>query len=141
MTGDELPPTEAELRDAEALARALEHGEPGPLDALGAAQLLRASRGELSELRQRAVLEHVWRSRRSWRIVLMGAVAAAAACLFFLAQAQAPARLPDPPIQLLRAQLAAARPGAPAEAQLDAEMAGYRRQVFAALERRYGGVR
>src|SRR4051812_26490489 len=63
MKEEEKLPTEAELREAELLRRALE--EPaapgrdlGPVDdALGAASLVRASReGALSELRARAVL-------------------------------------------------------------------------------------
>ena len=68
MTDEERPPTPAELREAELLARALEEpSQPGREltsvdDALGAAYLLRASKqAELVELRARAVRQRVWR--------------------------------------------------------------------------------
>src|SRR5262249_61172986 len=67
MIFEESPPTEAELREAELLARALDDparaaGDPSPVDdALGVAWMLRGSRrAELSELRARAVLRRVW---------------------------------------------------------------------------------
>jgi hypothetical protein len=149
MTSEERPPTEAELREAELLARALEEAarperDVDPVeDALGAAWLLRASRAsELSELRARAVLERAWPARR-WRIraraaaAVVGAAAAAAAIVAVLPRG--PAKLPPPPVPLLRAQLAAARPGAPpALARVDTEMIVYREQVYLALGRAYG---
>ena len=137
---------DSELRDAELLAEALEQREPGrdlaPVDdALGAAMLVRASRGEgLSALRARAVLERVW-PKRTWVRPLVAALAAiAAASAWFFLQPVRPAKLPAPGVELLRAQLSAARPGA-STARLDAEMAGYRRQVYSSLERAYGGAR
>src|SRR6267142_2991549 len=146
MTAEEKPPTEAELREAELLARALEGpDEPGrdlsPVeDALGAAYLLRESRRmQLGELRARAVQKRIWprRSRaRSAAAVLLAAGAAAAAIVLWPRRA---AELPAPSVQLLRAQLAAARPGEPATiGPLAAEMAGYRAQIHGALARAYG---
>jgi hypothetical protein len=149
MTAEEKPPTEAELREAELLARALE-GPDGPgrdlspvEDALGAAYLLRGSRRmELGELRARAVQERIWprRSRAlSAAAVLLAAAAAAAAIVLWPRRA---AELPAPSVQLLRAQLAAARPGEQATIDpLAAEMSGYRAQIYGALARAYGGHR
>jgi hypothetical protein len=152
MTGEERQPTEVELHEAELLSRALEDPvEAGrdltPVDdALGAAMLLRAARlGGLGELRTRAVLERAWpkRARPVWTRAIAGALAAAAAAFIWLAsRPQGPAHLPAPGVQLLRAQLAAARPAPPtAPAQLDAEMAAYRQQLYASLRRAYGGGR
>ena len=152
MTSEERPPTEAELRDAELLARALEDGarpggEVGPVDdALGAAWLVRASRGaELSELRARAALERAWPRRRRWLDPTPGRmaalVAAAAVAAILSALPRGPAKLPPPPVTLLRAQLAVARPGAPELARLETEMDAYREQVYAALGRAYGKPR
>jgi hypothetical protein len=68
--------------------------------------------------------------------------AVAAAFMWFVLRPRGPAQLPAPGVQLLRAQLAAARPAPPAAlAQLDAEMAAYRQQVYASLGRAYGGGR
>jgi hypothetical protein len=149
MTAEEKPPTEAELREAELLARALEGpDEPGrdlsPIDdALGAAYLLRGSmRLELGERRARAMLGRIWprRSRaRSAAALLLAAAAAAAAIVPWPRRA---AEFPAPNVQLLRAQLAAARPGEPATVDpLAAEMSGYRTQIYDALARAYGGHR
>jgi hypothetical protein len=150
MTFEETPPTEAELREAELLARALEGPAPGTdpaavEDALGAAWMLRASRhAELSELRARAALERAWPKRR-WPVRARAAAAlaaVAAAIAIFALRPRGPAELPAAPVPLLRAQLAAARPGAGAAlAPLEKEMAAYRRQLYAALGRAYGGRR
>src|SRR5205823_477446 len=119
MTFEESPPTEAELREAELLARALEDparaaGDPTAVDdALGAAWMLRASRrAELSELRARAVLDRAW-PKRVWPVrAAAAALAAAAAAIAILAvRPPGPAELPPAPVPLLQAQLAAARPG------------------------------
>jgi len=145
MTFEESPPTEAELREAELLARALEDparaaGDPTAVDdALGAAWMLRASRrAELSELRARAVLDRAWPVRAA-----AAALAAAAAAIAILAvRPPGPAELPPAPVPLLQAQLAAARPGAPAAlVSLEAESAAYRSQLYRALRRTYGGGR
>jgi hypothetical protein len=150
MTFEESPPTEAELRDAELLARALETsaraaGDPAPVDdALGAAWMLRASRrAELSELRARAVLDRAW-PKRAWplRAAAGALVAAAAALAILVLRPRGPAELPRPPVPLLQAQIAAARPGAPAAlAALEAESTAYRSQLYRALGRAYGGRR
>jgi len=150
MTFEESPPTEAELREAELLARALEHPrrlgfDPAPLDdALGAAWMLRASRkADLSELRARAVLDRVW-PKRAWLVPAAAAAmaAAAAAILILAARPRGPAQLPPAPVPLLQAQIAAARPGVPAAlASLEAESAAYRAQLYRALGRAYGGKR
>jgi hypothetical protein len=149
MIFEEKPPTGAELREAELLARALEDPpRPGtdvsPVEeALGAAWMLRASRrGDLGELRARAVLDRAW-PERSWPIprrVAVAALAAAAAAVALVAlRPHRPAELPRAPVPLLRAQLAAARPGPPAAlAQLETEMAAYREQLYGALGRAYG---
>ena len=150
MTFEESPPTEAELREAELLARTLEDparaaGDPTAVDdALGAAWMLRASRrAELSELRARAVLDRAW-PKRVWPVrAAAAALAAAAAAIAILAvRPPGPAELPPAPVPLLQAQLAAARPGAPAAlVSLEAESAAYRSQLYRALRRTYGGGR
>ena len=149
MTFEESPPTEAQLREAELLARALEDparaaGDPTAVDdALGAAWMLRASRrAELSELRARAVLDRAW-PKRAWPVRAAAALAAVAAAVAILAvRPRGPAELPPAPVPLLQAQIAAARPGAPAAlASLEAESAAYRSQLYRALRRAYGGDR
>ena len=151
MIGEEKPPTAEELAEAESLARALEDGAgPGGdtsavNDALAAANLLRASaRPTLSEMRARAVLNRAWRTpRRAIARAALAAVAAAVAVvLVFALRPRQPAPLPAPGPDLLRAQLAAARPdGSAAMSRLDSEMSAYREQVFGALQRVYGRPR
>jgi len=152
MTDEERPPTPAELREAELLARALEEpSQPGREltsvdDALGAAYLLRASkRAELDELRARAVRQRIW-PKGTWPLWARAAAAAlagiAAAAVILAVRPRGPARLPPPGARLLQAQLAAARPGASAElAQLEVETAAYRERFYGALERAYGSRR
>jgi hypothetical protein len=151
MTHEHEPPTEAERREAEVLARALdgrlEDEDLLPVaDALATASMIAASRrGGLSELRARAVLERTW-PKRGWTrgaraAAAALAVAAAAAAVVIVATAR-PAALPPPPASLLRAELHAARRGAPAAvARLDGELAAYRRDMYAALGRAYGAKR
>ncbi|HKB75230.1 MAG TPA: hypothetical protein VKC58_01450 [Myxococcales bacterium] len=150
MTSEERPPTEAEAREADLLAHALEDpARPGRDvaavdDALGTAWLLRASKSaELSELRARAVLKRAWPGRPRWlnptpgAMAALGAAAAVAAILSLLPRG--PAKLPPPPVPLLRAQVAAARPGAQrALAPLEAEMDAHRERLYGALARAYG---
>lgn len=149
MTGEDKPPTEAEVREAELLAQALED-RPGPGpdlasadDALGAAWMVKASRNPgLSELRARAVLERAW-PKRSWtarsRAAAAALAVAAAAVAILVVQPRGPARLPPAPVPLLRAQLQATQRGAPAAAvPLEAELAAYRGQLYGALGRAYG---
>jgi hypothetical protein len=151
MIPEELPPTEAELREAEELARALEQEQPGPPgEALQGALLLLASRrGQLGELRGRAVLERAWqgsdraRPRRARLSVALAGLAACVAAIFVVTRAQGPAMLPSAPPSLLRAQLAAARPGAAAAEliALESEMAAHRARLHAAVARAYGSGR
>ena len=152
MTTDDKPPTEAELREAELLASALE--DPAPFgrdvtavdDALGAAWMIRASRrGDLDDLRASAVQERAW-PKRPWRTrgrAGAAAVAAAAATIaIFAARSHGPAQLPAPGARLLLAQIAAAKPGSGAAiARLEADRTAYREQVFGALRRAYGRPR
>lgn len=146
MNPEDAPPTEEERREAGLLARALEEPAlPGAdvaavEDALGTAWMVRASRDlGLTELRRRAMLERVWPERR-WRFAgrAVAAIAAAAAVAFFV-MARSRAHVPAPGVDLLRAQLAAARPGSDAAfARFEEEDAKYRAQVYAALRRAYG---
>jgi hypothetical protein len=150
MTEEEKPPTEAELREAELLGRALEQrADPGsdlrPVeDALGTAWLVRASKDAgMAPLPARGALER--RSGgRTWRTRARAAAAAAAVvatvAAFLASHGRGPSAVPAPPVRLLRAELAAARPGAQV-AGLDAERAAYRRQVFEALGHAYGAAR
>lgn len=146
MNPEDVPPSDEERRDAELLARALEEPDsPGRDvaavdDALGAAWMVRASRKlDPAELRRRAVLERI-RPKRSLRFpgpVVAAIAAAAAVALFFVARPRT--HLPAPGVDLLRAQLAAARPGsAAAFARFEEEQSKYRGEVYAALRRAYG---
>jgi len=168
---DERDPTEEEIREAEALARALEGeaADEAPGDAMETAALLRASqdRGELSELRERAVRKRVLEAdvaqepnaseaealedkggedepgTRWVRWVAPAAtVAAAAALMLVFVPAEAPpgTQLPQPGAGLLKAQAAAARGAGAEAAMLQAGMRRFRARYLAALERRYGGV-
>ena len=146
MNPEDAPPSDEERVEAELLARALEEpARPGRDvgavdDALGTAWMVRASRNlERTELQRRAVLERVW-PRRSWRFPggVVAAVAATAAVAFFF-MVRPRAHLPAPGVDLLRAQLAAARPGSDAAfARFEEERAKYRGRVYAALRRAYG---
>jgi hypothetical protein len=147
MNREDAPPTDEERREAELLARALDQpARPARdvdavEDALGAAWMVRASRTlELAEPGGRAVLERVWRKwrfrRRAAGIV---AIAAAAAVALFMVRSRSTTHLPAPGVDLLRAQLAAARPGSDAAfARFEEEHAKYRGQLYAALRRAYG---
>jgi hypothetical protein len=150
MIDEHEPPTEAELREAELLADALDRPQrPGRdvaevQDALATAWLVRASRAVgLSELRARFVWNRAWRAGRNVPIAarLLAAVAAAVT-LFVAVRPHGPARLPAPSPELLRAQLAAARPQADvALDRLQIETRAYREQLFSALRRTYGATR
>jgi hypothetical protein len=147
MNPEDAPPTDEERREAELLARALEDRAPdvsGVEDAVGAARMIRASQHlELTELRARVVLEGAWRTRSQRAAVPIAgfAAAAAAAVIAFVASTpHRPTHLPPPDVELVRAQLAAARAGAdPALAQLEQARANYRGELYAALRRAYGG--
>ena len=138
-----------------------------PEDALETAAFLRYSRdgGDLPREREDAVLAELWESasprpaqaKRSglrwiaWLVPMGGLAAAAAAFLIFVTLAgreAAPAPTPDairagttlpaPSAALVRAQLAVANGEADLDT-LDAPMQGYRTEMLAALDGRYGG--
>lgn len=162
VTDDDPDPDE--LREAEALARALERGvDPSgdlPDDAFSAAALLRYGTvdGALSDERRDAILEEVLSTARAprveerapllrwlrWLVPVAGlAGAAAAALLVVQLQTQvapsAHAELPPPPVELLRAQASAAGRATPeAIAELDRRMRGYRGAFHGSLNERYG---
>lgn len=148
---------EHELREAEALARALERGsatEELPDDALEAAALIRYSRdgGALAKEREDLLLQDVLAAadraaRReparapAWRWLFGVLGFAAATALFFLIvrapEAPPPTALPAPGPRLLELELARLEDGE-AEPRFDSEMRAYRGEVYAALEARYG---
>ncbi|HVU03103.1 MAG TPA: hypothetical protein VHE30_15185 [Polyangiaceae bacterium] len=151
MTTPDDEPTEEELREAEALARALErgHAPPGtPEDALGAAAFLRFTKdgGSLSAEDSERILEDALRNARlpvrtPWRFRLFGVLglAGAAAAVLLIVARQAPSgELPVPPRALLEAQVDVASGKVASLDALGAETAAYRRAVFASLEGRYG---
>lgn len=155
MTMDDEEPTEAELREAEALARALArgHAPPGtPEDALGAAAFLRHAKdgGALDPSRAEAILTDALArarpppARAAWRWRIFGALglAAAGAAGAFLV-ARAPTRSPDaalpvPPRALLEAQIDAAGGRVASLDALSTETRGYRATVYGSLRNRYG---
>lgn len=160
MNEDDPILDEHELREAEALARALERGSADgelPDDALSAAALIRygAGGGVLRREREDAVLEEVLaaadrvRERKAapssgvpfWRWLFGAAGLAAAVALVLLIVTgpgeASPTALPAPDARLIEAQLA--RLGDPAaDERFDEAMRGYRGDVYAALEARYG---
>ncbi len=153
----ERQPTPEEEREAAALAASLDGAtpveSPPAREALATAALVREGRegGLLADDRRDAVLDRVLaaetraRPRRVLRWVVPSLAVAAAAALAMVAlrpgdksTARATA-LPGPSASVLRAQLDVARGGDPS--RLDEEMRVYRRDVYAALRRRYGGAR
>ena len=150
MTTDDDEPNDEELREAEALARALErgHGAGAPDDALQAAALLRYSRdgGALDEARAAILFEDAMSrarrparaSRKAWFLGALGLSAAGVATWLTAVSLSAPrADLPPPPAGLLAAQLDAATNHAASLSALRAETASYRTAVYAALKERY----
>ena len=154
---EDRDPTPEELREAEALSRALEGdgSPPGiPRDALEAAGLLRRSRdaGELSSERSRAVLEkvlsatHTEPGRKGWRRWLPLAAGAALAAGFgaFLwvatfSAGDGEAALPRPDPELLRAQAQAASGSSADLLDYQVRMQAYRKSMLAAMVARYKG--
>jgi hypothetical protein len=139
MKDDE--PTPEELRQAEALARALEDrpAEP-PAEALSAAALLRYSRSEgaLDPTREQALLARLRRERsrprRGLWLWLMAPLAATAAAGVIITQlGQGAFVAPRPTGTLLAAQAAAARGEGRALDDLDRHMREYRRTLFRQL--------
>ncbi len=146
---DDDAPTADELREAEALARALEAGPGGrdaPDDALGAAALLRYAKdgGALAPDRAERILAAALpKKRRSpvlarrwgWFGALGLGFAAAATALLVLSPRRSEA-LPPPPRGLLEVEASAATESADLDA-LNREMKSYRGAVYASLEERY----
>lgn len=159
MNEDDPDLGQDELREAEALAHALERGSATddlPDEAFQTAALIRygAGGGALREDREDAVLEEVLaaadraRDRRGterstpWWHWLFGAagLAAAAALVVLIVTSPgqpAPTALPAPDPRLIEAQLARLE-GSEADPRFDEAMRGYRGEVYAALEARYG---
>jgi hypothetical protein len=155
MTMDDEEPTEAELREAEALARALDGGRgvrEMPDDALGTAAFLRYAKdgGALDADQARAILADALararppRARPAWRWGIFGALglaATGAALVLILARApigDAADTLPAPPRALLEAQIDAAGGRVASLDALTAETRDYRASVYGALHDRYG---
>lgn len=148
MKDDE--PTPEELREAEALARALD-GDPSgsapPPEALEVAALLRHAHGQgLDPARAQALAaqlrSQVRRPRRRWPWLLAPVLAGAAAVALLIPwrrrELPALSAMPAPSPSLLAAQAEAARGGVPALSGLDAQMRAYRRQLFDRLHERGG---
>jgi hypothetical protein len=165
---DDDDPTEEELREAEALARALDRGAGTselPEDALETAALLRYANGEgeLRDDRKKAILDEVlasakpraeeaaarapaWTAWLKW--LVPGGVLAAAAVWAIVAlrvaepttteSAVAATSLPAPSLDLLRAQARAATESEDGAELLASAMHEYRGEVYAALGERYG---
>jgi hypothetical protein len=160
MNNDEEMDPE-ELREAEALAQALDRGTGGPdlpEDALEAAALLRYSRdgGALAPAREDAILDEVLaageraharkpereRSVPWWRLLFgfAGVAAIAVLVLLVLDIDEAPrgaALLPAPSAGLIEAQLARLEDPR-ADERFEREMREYRGEVYAAISARYG---
>lgn len=155
----EQDPRPDEEREAEALAHALERGHGSdelPEDALETAALLRYGQdgGELGRERSEAILEEVLGSARApeskpspswlkWLVPLGGLAAAGAAVLIALrvvgpgGDATAVA-MPEPDVELLRAQAEAAAGSDEAASALSSRMRDHRGQLVVALGERYG---
>jgi hypothetical protein len=141
VSAEDDAPSPEELREAEALARALE-GDPGvaaPADVLPVVQLLRHahSPAQLSDERSQALAARlrvapVARARRRWWLVAPLAAAAAAGMLFASLRGTPVTEL-RPSGALLAAQAAAARGDRAALERLDREMRSYRQSQFRQL--------
>ena len=160
MTDDEEnPPTDQELREAAALARALDgaplEGPTAPADALEAAALLRASGQsiELDPARSAEILADLQRQVRPvvpsmrWARAVVGMASLAAAVLVVVLTSRVASpppvarALPRPSSALVGAQLRAIRHPSDPNAALDQELHRYRETLYAELERRHGGRR
>lgn len=149
-------PTDEELREADALAEALDAKDPSsgaPADALQAAQLLRFSKDNSALTpeqlaRGKAALElDLAKRRRRFRWRRGGPIQAALLILAIITVAVHLARSPSPPApvvteavdrEVLLAQARAVAAHDPA--QLDAAMRSYRGPWLAKLEKHYGGA-
>jgi hypothetical protein len=146
MVDEDADPTPDELREAAALARALDGEAPGaaaPRDALETAALLRYARdgGALAPERERAIAarlrERGPRRSRTWRIAapVLGGSLALAASLLLLLRTGGPELSLDAPLPgaLLEAQARAVAREPGALAALDVEMQRHRRELHARL--------
>jgi hypothetical protein len=170
MKPEDEEPTEAERREAAALAAALEGDGPAqpsgadtaPADALETAALLRHARAPIAvppaaepvlvaQAAPRLDARRAGRLRRArvWIGASLVAPAAAAAWLLFATTASrqaphaGPVALPAPTADLLAAQAQATRGGSQAGAalaRLEREMRAYRRQYHAGLRGRGEGT-
>lgn len=142
-------PTDDELRDAEALARALDErpgGGGAPDDALDAAALLRFAKdgGALDPERAERILSAALPKKgrasalaRRWRwFGALGLGFAAAATALLVLSPRRPEELPLPPRALLEVEANVAAQSADLDA-LGREMKSYRGAVYASLEERY----
>jgi hypothetical protein len=145
MKDDE--PTPEELREAEALARALDGGAPEsapPPEALEVAALLRHAHGDgrLDPAREQALgarLRAEVRPPRRRRLWLLAPLLVGATAVLLLIPRSRPrlpelTTLPPPSAALLAAQAEAARGKGPALAALDAQMRAYRRELYERLQ-------
>jgi hypothetical protein len=153
MTDDDQPTSPEELRQAEALARALDGQPTEATDSadLAVAGLLRYARSEgtLDPARARALGARLRREgagqdprpRASrWLLVLLPLTLSAAAAAFLLLPRRPPVRvLPAPSPALLATQAAAARGSDGAFEALDRQMREYRRLMFEQLRAPPGG--
>jgi hypothetical protein len=149
-------PTEEELAEAEALARALERSSAGsdlPEDAFEAAALVRYSLdgGELPIDRKSAIWSEVVEKARvpepkakpgfaswlKWLVPSLSLATAAAIAIAIVIGDRAPGLLPEPRAELLEAQARAASGEAAAAAELERRMRTYRTDLYAALQDRY----
>lgn len=142
----DLEPTEQELKDAAALAEAMDQSESASASQreLAAVALMKfANQGPLDEVRLQRAQTNAWERARRKRRALMWmapsvAFAAAAALLLLLTSPRAEAVLPAPDASLLRAQADAVRGDA---TSLDSAMKLYRRRMYTAMRNQYGDSR
>lgn len=149
-------PTEEELAEAAALARALERSSADsdlPEDAFEAAALVRYSLdgGELPADRKGAIWAEVidkakvpqpkaeagFASWIKWLVPGLSLATVAAIAIVAIIGDRAPGLLPEPRADLLEAQARAASGEAEAAAELERRMRTYRTDLYAALEDRY----
>jgi hypothetical protein len=153
--GDDVTPEE--LREAEALARALERGtadDAMPEDALETAAMLRYAHdeGHLTPEREGAILDELLarfpargaaRARPRflrWLIPVVGLTSATAVVILVLRPAPEGgpiSAVPAPSRELLEAQLEAAQGEPESGVALDRAMSAYRSELYAALDERY----
>ncbi|MBK8172959.1 MAG: hypothetical protein IPK60_21865 [Sandaracinaceae bacterium] len=149
MDEHDSKPTEAELREAAALARALDEGEVALTTAreLETVALLHfAEKGPLDAVRLQRAQNRAWDEAQKrkrfvrWAMPAFAFAAAAAVLIMVVGPKRHPdiTPLPVPDTALLRAQAAAMRGESSA---LDAAMLRYRERMYETIRRDYGGQR